>query len=74
MKGMSAIYSPPGFEQAFKDSLRPNRTQAEIEANRKKHGIVYRDRWRQGDGPVAGAATICRGNCAGKANRQECGS
>jgi mannose-6-phosphate isomerase-like protein (cupin superfamily) len=42
--GMSAIYSPPGFEQAFKDSLRPNRTQAEIEANRKKHGIVYRDR------------------------------
>ena len=42
--GMNAIYSPPGFEQAFKDSLRPNRTQAEIEANRKKHGIVYRDR------------------------------
>jgi mannose-6-phosphate isomerase-like protein (cupin superfamily) len=42
--GMSAIYSPPGFEQAFKDSLRPNRSQAEIEANRKKHGIVYRDR------------------------------
>jgi mannose-6-phosphate isomerase-like protein (cupin superfamily) len=42
--GMSAIYSPPGFEQAFKDSLRPNRTQAEIEANRKKHGIVYRER------------------------------
>jgi mannose-6-phosphate isomerase-like protein (cupin superfamily) len=40
--GMSAIYSPPGFEQAFKDSLRPNRTQAEIEANRKAHGIVYR--------------------------------
>jgi mannose-6-phosphate isomerase-like protein (cupin superfamily) len=40
---MSAVYSPPGFEQAFKDSLRPNRTQAEIEANRKKHGIVYRD-------------------------------
>jgi len=38
--GMSAIYSPPGFEQAFKDSLRPNRTQAEIEANRKKHGRV----------------------------------
>jgi mannose-6-phosphate isomerase-like protein (cupin superfamily) len=33
--GMSAIYSPPGFEQAFKDSLRPNRTAAEIEANRK---------------------------------------
>jgi mannose-6-phosphate isomerase-like protein (cupin superfamily) len=43
--GMSAIYSPPGFEQAFKDRLlRPNRTQAEMEANRKKHGIVYRDR------------------------------
>jgi mannose-6-phosphate isomerase-like protein (cupin superfamily) len=41
--GMSAVYSPPGFEQAFKDSLRPNRTQAEIEANRVKHGIVYRD-------------------------------
>ena len=33
--GMSASYSPPGFEQTFKDSLRPNRTQAEIEANRK---------------------------------------
>jgi mannose-6-phosphate isomerase-like protein (cupin superfamily) len=42
--GMTAIYSPPGFEQAFKDSLRPNRTRAEIEANRKKHGIVYRER------------------------------
>lgn len=42
--GMSAVYSPPGFEQAFKDSLRPNRTAAEIEANRKKHGIVYRNR------------------------------
>ena len=42
--GMNAIYSPPGFEQAFKDSLRPNRTQAEIEANRKKYGIVYRNR------------------------------
>ena len=43
--GMSAIYSPPGFEQAFKDRLlRPNRTQAEIEANRKKHGIIYQDR------------------------------
>jgi mannose-6-phosphate isomerase-like protein (cupin superfamily) len=41
--GMSATYSPPGFEQSFKDRLlRPNRTQAEIEANRKKHGIVYR--------------------------------
>ena len=42
--GMSAVYSPPGFEQTFKDSLRPNRTRAEIEANRKKHGIVYRER------------------------------
>lgn len=42
--GMTAIYSPPGFEQAFKDSLRPNRTRAEIEANRKKHGIAYRQR------------------------------
>ena len=41
--GMSAIYSPPGFEQAFKDRLlRPNRTEAEAEASRKKHGIVYR--------------------------------
>ena len=42
--GMSAVYSPPGFEQSFKDSLRPNRTPAQIEANRKKHGIVYRER------------------------------
>jgi mannose-6-phosphate isomerase-like protein (cupin superfamily) len=41
--GMSAVYSPPGFEQAFKDALRPNRTQAQIEANRKRHGIVYRE-------------------------------
>jgi mannose-6-phosphate isomerase-like protein (cupin superfamily) len=41
--GMSAVYSPPGFEQTFKDSLRPNRTAAEIEANRRKHGIVYRE-------------------------------
>ena len=41
--GMSAIYSPPGYEQIFKDSLRPNRTAAEIEANRKKHGIVYKE-------------------------------
>ncbi len=41
--GMSATYSPPGYEQAFKERLRrPNRTQAEIEADRKKHGIVYR--------------------------------
>jgi mannose-6-phosphate isomerase-like protein (cupin superfamily) len=42
--GICCVYAPPGFEQAFKDSLRPNRTQAEIEANRQKHGIVYRDR------------------------------
>lgn len=42
--GMSAIYSPPGFEQAFKDRLlHPNRTPAEVEASRRKHGIVYRD-------------------------------
>jgi len=42
--GMSAVYSPPGFEQAFKDRLlRPNRTAAEAEQSRKKHGIVYRD-------------------------------
>ena len=40
---MSAVYSPPGFEQAFKDRLvRPNRTQAEVEEDRKKR-IVYRD-------------------------------
>jgi mannose-6-phosphate isomerase-like protein (cupin superfamily) len=45
--GMSAIYSPPGFEQAFKDRLlHPNRTPAEAEASRKKHGIVYRDAQR----------------------------
>jgi mannose-6-phosphate isomerase-like protein (cupin superfamily) len=42
--GMSAVYAPPGFEQSFKDRLRnPNRTPAEIEANRKKHGIVYKN-------------------------------
>jgi mannose-6-phosphate isomerase-like protein (cupin superfamily) len=42
--GMSAIYSPPGFEQAFIDRLlHPNRTAAEAEESRKKHGIVYRD-------------------------------
>jgi mannose-6-phosphate isomerase-like protein (cupin superfamily) len=42
--GMSAIYSPPGFEQAFKDRLlHPDRTAAEAAASRKKHGIVYRD-------------------------------
>ncbi len=41
---MSAIYSPPGFEQAFKDRLlHPNRTPAEAEASRNEHGIVYRD-------------------------------
>jgi hypothetical protein len=40
---MSATYSPPGFEQIFKARLlRPNRTPAEIEADRKKYGIVYR--------------------------------
>lgn len=45
--GMSAIYSPPGFEQAFKDRLlHPNRTPAEAEESRKKHGIVYRDTQR----------------------------
>ena len=42
--GMSAIYSAPGFEQAFKDRLlHPNRTPAEADASRKKHGIVYRN-------------------------------
>jgi mannose-6-phosphate isomerase-like protein (cupin superfamily) len=42
--GMGAVYSPPGFEQAFKDRLiRPNRTPAEADESRKKHGIVYRD-------------------------------
>lgn len=47
--GMSAVYSPPGFEQAFKDRLlRPNRTAAEAEESRKKHGIVYRDPQRSG--------------------------
>lgn len=41
--GMSAIYSPPGFEQSFKDRLlRPRRTPAETAAHRKKFGIVYR--------------------------------
>jgi mannose-6-phosphate isomerase-like protein (cupin superfamily) len=43
--GMTAIYSPAGFEQIFKDRLlHPNRTPAEAEAVRQKHGIVYRDR------------------------------
>lgn len=41
--GMSATYSPPGFEQIFRQRLlRPDRTQAEIEADRAKYGIVYR--------------------------------
>lgn len=41
--GMSATFSPAGFEQIFKDRLRrPNRTAAEAEATRKKFGIVYR--------------------------------
>ena len=45
MLGMTAIYSPAGFEQIFKDRLlHPNRTPAEAEAVRKKHGMVYRDR------------------------------
>lgn len=44
MLGMTAIYSPAGFEQIFKDRLlHPNRTPAEAEAMRKKHGMVYRD-------------------------------
>jgi len=44
MLGMTAIYSPAGFEQIFKDRLlHPNRTPAEAAAVRKKHGIVYRD-------------------------------
>jgi mannose-6-phosphate isomerase-like protein (cupin superfamily) len=41
--GMSAVFSPPGFEQIFKDRLvRPNRSPAETAAHRKKFGIVYR--------------------------------
>jgi mannose-6-phosphate isomerase-like protein (cupin superfamily) len=45
MLGMTAMYSPTGFEQIFKDRLlHPNRTFAEAESVRKKHGIVYRDR------------------------------
>jgi hypothetical protein len=40
---MSATYSPPGFEQVFRQRLlRPDRTQAEIEADRARYGIVYR--------------------------------
>jgi mannose-6-phosphate isomerase-like protein (cupin superfamily) len=43
--GMTAIYSPAGFEQIFKDRLvHPNRTPAEAEAVRAKYGIVYRER------------------------------
>ena len=41
--GMSATYSPPGFEQSPIQRLRrPNRTPAEVEADRKKYGIVYK--------------------------------
>ena len=44
MLGMTAIYSPAGFEQIFKDRLlHPNRTPADAEVVRRKHGIVYRD-------------------------------
>jgi hypothetical protein len=40
---MSATFSPPGFEQIFRQRLlRPDRTEAEIEADRAKYGIVYR--------------------------------
>jgi hypothetical protein len=40
---MSAIYSPPGFEQIFLQRLlRTNRTTEEAEADRKTYGIVYR--------------------------------
>jgi hypothetical protein len=42
--GMSAVYSPPGFGQTFRDRLlRPNRTAAQAQQSRKKQGIVYRD-------------------------------
>ena len=52
--GMSAIYSPPGFEQAFKDRLvHPNRTPAEADATRKRFGIVYRDPQPSGRGQAA---------------------
>jgi len=41
--GMNATFSPPGFEQSAKERmLRPNRTTAEIEADRKRFGIVFR--------------------------------
>jgi mannose-6-phosphate isomerase-like protein (cupin superfamily) len=44
MLGMTAIYSPAGFEQIFKDRLiHPDRTPADAAAVRKKYGIVYRD-------------------------------
>jgi len=47
--GVSAIYSPPGFEQAFRDRLlHPNRTPAQAEASGKKHGIVYREPQNKG--------------------------
>lgn len=41
--GMNAVFSPAGFEQIFKDRLvRPNRTDAETAAYRKKFGIIYK--------------------------------
>jgi len=41
--GMNATYSPPGFEQnAIQRLRRPNRTPAEVEADRKKYGIVFK--------------------------------
>jgi len=41
--GMNAVFSPAGFEQIFKDRLvRPNRTDAETAAHRKKFGIIYK--------------------------------
>ena len=40
---MNAVFSPAGFEQIFKDRLvRPNRTDAETAAYRKKFGIIYK--------------------------------
>jgi hypothetical protein len=40
---MNATYSPPGFEQApIQRMRRPDRTPVEIEADRKKFGLVYR--------------------------------
>lgn len=56
--GMSAIYSPPGFEQAFKDRLlHPNRAPVEAEATRRKFGIVYRDPQPSGGGQDARGAS-----------------